>query len=1067
VEMAQCAACEAVLPDAARFCPLCAAPVTTASASEERKLATVMFADLVGSTELGEQDPERTRLLLERFYDAMAAEVVSTGGTVEKFAGDAVMAVFGAPVAQEDHAERSLHAALSMLRRLAELFEGRLQLRIGVNTGEVVVGRPREGSSFATGDAVNVAARLEQAAGPGEILVGSRTVASVRGAFEFEPRQRVDAKGKPGGVDCCRLVRMVATTRSRGVGGLHPVFVGRDSEMGLLAATYQRVTQDQRPHLVTVSANPGVGKSRLLREFWSHLAGQETVPLVRTGHNLAYGQGVTYWALGEILREHLADPESASRSARDPQEVLGLTLGLDPAVELHPLAIRDRLQDAWIGFLSELTATGPVVLLVEDLHWAEEPLLALLELLVRDVPGPLLLLTTTRPELLDTHPSWGHGRNAATVWLEPLSGSAAEELCVQLLDMELPPGLRDVVLVNAEGNPFYVEELLATLIDRGLLIRAGDGWLLGDIDDFVAPDSVQSVLAARIDLLPPAEKSALQVAAVVGRVFWDGPVRALLSGLEPDFVLLEERDFVKRQAGTSMLGQREYSIKHALTREVAYRTLPKARRAHLHAAFAGWLEDRTADQDEHVGLIAHHYAEAVRPEDADLAWGNRPAELRVLQAKAVSWLRRAARAAAARYLVDDALAMLHRAEPLELEPGSKGEIWRAIGEANVLKYAGEEYWEAMLRAVELTTDRVALGEIYSHLAFESTMRGAMWKREPDPALCQSWLDRAIELCPPDSPAYAAALLSKAMRDDDLAAAEIALAIAEAHQEVALISNCWHVLSLIEQVFGGYARALEWARRRLTLVESVTDPDHRMHIYAGLVTAELAAGHVDEAEAYARTGDAIAGHLSPHHSVHAVSGLLAVAEAAARWERIRELQERVETVVAANVDTPCVSNARVLLTCAVACAELGLPGEATRLEASATALGLEGYGFVLDALHARLAILRGDIERLPSLLADSEKWLSASSSYVHGAATRLEALLAADRPEEAEAEALSLRFSQQGTYLYPFGLRALAVVRRDLTLLDRAVASFAALGLVWHAERAADLRPALAGAPGVA
>jgi len=262
--MAACSQCGTVLPAEAQFCPACAAPVERRPPpTEERKLATVVFADLVGSTALADsQDPERTRALLDRFYDAMAAEIERAGGTIEKFAGDAVMAAFGAPAAVEDHAERALHAALAMRRRLEEAFGDRLALRIGVNAGEVVVGRAREGSSFVTGDMVNVAARLEEAAAtPGQILVGERTATAVRGAFEFEAPETVAAKGKPSGVACQRLVRALSLNRPRGIGGLGPAFVGRETELGRLRDAYRSAVSERRPRLVSIIGDAGVGKT--------------------------------------------------------------------------------------------------------------------------------------------------------------------------------------------------------------------------------------------------------------------------------------------------------------------------------------------------------------------------------------------------------------------------------------------------------------------------------------------------------------------------------------------------------------------------------------------------------------------------------------------------------------------------------------------------------------------------------------------------------------------------------------------------------------------------------------
>jgi len=427
---------------------------------DERKLATVVFADLVGSTSLGaDQDPERTRALLERFYDAMASEIAAAGGTVEKFVGDAVMAAFGAPAAQEDHAERALHAALSMQRRLEELFGETLALRIGVNTGEVVVGRAREGSSFVTGDAVNVAARLEQAAEPGEILAGERTVANARGAFEFAEPVTVEAKGKPGGVEGRRVLRALSLMRPRGVSGLRRVFVGRDAELAALEAAYRRVLDNGSTHLVTISGEAGVGKTRLIREFWERLASETPEPLRRTGRCLPYGQGITYWPVGEILKEHFeileSDPPEIVRQRLGERGILGLTLDLDVGGDLHPLAARDRLHAGWVEFMEELVAERPAVVLVEDLHWAEAPLLDLLERLLRDVRGPMLLIATARPELFDLRPAWGGARrDASTIELESLPTEAAVRMLSQLLGAELPGSVSDVVVRQAEGNPF-------------------------------------------------------------------------------------------------------------------------------------------------------------------------------------------------------------------------------------------------------------------------------------------------------------------------------------------------------------------------------------------------------------------------------------------------------------------------------------------------------------------------------------------------------------------------------------------------------------------------------------
>src|SRR5262245_14282987 len=345
----------------------------------ERKLVTVLFADLVGSTELADnEDPERARARLDLFYESMADEIVRAGGTVEKFAGDAVMAVFGAPTAHEDDAERALHAALAMQRRLTEVFGGELALRIGVNKGEVAVGTAREGSSLVSGDAVNVAARLEQGAAAGEILAGERTAAAVRGAFELDDARALAAKGKTRPVRARPVLRALTLARPRGVGGLPPAFVGREPEIELLRATFHRVTRGGEPHLVTVMGDAGVGKTRLVRELWDVLAAEAPEPLRRTGRCLPYGRGITYWPLGEIVKEHfgLLDSDSSEEALRrlGGRDALALALGLDVSPGTHPLAARESLNEAFVAFCSELATSRPTVVLVEDLHWAEDDL---------------------------------------------------------------------------------------------------------------------------------------------------------------------------------------------------------------------------------------------------------------------------------------------------------------------------------------------------------------------------------------------------------------------------------------------------------------------------------------------------------------------------------------------------------------------------------------------------------------------------------------------------------------------------------------------------------------------
>ncbi len=991
----------------------------------ERKLATLLFADLVGSTALGDKlDPEHARDLLEQFYDAMEAEIALGGGTVEKFIGDAVVAVFGAPAAQEDHAERALQTALWMLERLRKLFGDRLALRIGVNSGEVVVGRPREGSSFATGDAVNVAARLEQAAVPGQVLVGERTATLVGDAFEFGEPSTVEAKGKKDGVVARQLRRMVAPRRPRGGHGLVGTFVGRGRELDWL----QQVSVTGEPRFALVVGEPGLGKTALVRELRERLPAGTTF---RLGRCLSYGRSVTYSPLADVLRQELGlrveDPALEKIAGN---EILGLTLGLDVAGDLEPRAAVLALQDAWVRLASDIGARGPAVVVLEDLHWATEPLIELLARVLSDAAGPVLIVGTTRPGRPGLPPG-------ETLILEPLGDDEAGELIDRVLGAPLDAEARELVVRHAEGNPFFVEEVLSDLLDRELLTRRDSGWAL-DAGGLTIPDSVQGVLAARIDLLDPPAKDALRAAAVIGRSFSMAGLAALV-GSAAEVRTLVERGFVRPT-------EPELVFKHALTRDVAYGGLPKAERARRHAAYADWLQGEDTS-DGRAGTLAYHYAEAVDPKIADLAWRDRDEDAARLRASALRWLRRAAELALARFDLEDALGLLERAA--ELRPDD-AELWHSIAHVNALKFDGTAFWESMQKTLELTAGEAERGELFAELSFESTMRGAMWKVAPDWAIVSGWIEQALEHAAPDSRSYAYGLVGKSMLEDDIPTAERAIAIAERLDDVELLSFGLSAHAAVAQFTADFATASELAQRRLGLARRINDPDHLALIHWDSATAELALGHIQDAELHALRHEAIAARLTPHHEVHALGNVLTLDESAGRWDRLHERVERTEQAVAANADTPCVYNPRNLLVSAVACAALGLNDEARRLEAEESALGFEGYELWLDPLRARLALIRGDLDRVEALLDASEKWNWQVYNFVNAVAIRLDALVAVGRADEAAEDAE--RYALPGTYLEPFALRTLGIARGDSALVAQAQKRFEAMGLEWYAAQ---------------
>jgi class 3 adenylate cyclase/predicted ATPase len=1017
--VAFCAKCGASLPRGARFCPNCAHPVAEDKPSEERKLATVLFADLVGSTELADsEDPERSRALLNRFYEGMATEIAEAGGTIEKFIGDAVVAVFGAPAAQEDQVDRALHAALAMRRKLQDSFGDTLRLRIGVNTGDVVLGQPRVGSSFVTGDAVNVAARLEQNAQPGQILVGERTVANARKAFDFGPEAAIEVRGKSKGVVCRALLGIACSHPEHSA----PGFIGRKEELAKLQDAYLGVVESREAALIAIVGEPGVGKSALVREFREWFSTQWPKPTERLGRCLSFGQASAYAPLGEIASEH---PELLDRLP-----VLGLLLGQATPAGLHPLAVRGQLHAAWLELLGELTASGPAVVIVEDVHWAEPELLDLLSDTYQRLRGPLLLLSTARD-----HDALG----GETIHLGALPSIEAGRMVDRFAPSTFTEKVRAFVVDRSDGNPFFIEELLRMLADQGVTHELPR--------TLVLPDTVQALLAARIDLLSAGAKSALQAAAVIGRTFSADPVRALI-GEEPRLELLASRGFVRSNEG-------DFTFTHALTRDVAYGGLTTARRVRIHADYARWLEEAGGGRDEDAAELAHHYSHAVRREDEDLAWQGEEEELVRMRARAVLWLRRAAGLAARRYEMREAVALLERAVELEPDPETQGEIWQEIARANVLYFDGKAFAAAMEKAISLADGDRALADLYAELAFQTMARAGMWGTAPPSDLVQGWIEQALELAAPDTAARAKALIARCYADYDKSAddAEEASAIADRLGDPALRSRGYDVRHLVAFVHGDYREALEWCRRRESFVHELADADTATYVYAFAINPAVACGELDEARRYAALHDKATRPLSPHHRLHGAALLLLLEELLGNWEQALELQELIESRVAESAATPCVLSARSLYLCALAHTHLGNDDEAMRLEAKAAPLAMSGYGTVLDTPRLLLALHRGDLTAVESLLGEpavrATNWFYLTSMAAHF--DGLAALGARERVEDESTRAL-----QPGAYLEPFALRALGIVRRDPALIERAADRFEVFGLGWHAARTREL-----------
>jgi hypothetical protein len=832
------------------------------------------------------------------------------------------------------------------------------------------------------------------------------------------------------------------------------VFVGRETELQALKDAYAAAVANGEPRLVAVFGDPGVGKTRLMRELREWLATQSPAPIHRTGRVLSYGKGTTYWPMGDVLKEHFGISEEEGVEAIGARLVdhpyLGLTLGIGGGEELHPLVVRERLHDAWVDFLGALTRDRPTVLLIEDAHWGEDGLLDLVDTLVAHVAGPLLVLATARQELLDRRPAWGGARGrSSALRLDALPPADTGRMLGELLGAEVPQPILDLVVERAEGNPFFVEELIATFVDRGVLTHVDGAWTFTALPaGFAVPDSVQAVLAARIDLLADAEKAALQAASVIGRTFWTGPMYELVGGERPDVSVLEEREFVRRSPTSTLPGEREYTIKHALTREVAYESLPRARRAQLHADFAAWLDRRMDGREELAPLLAHHYAAAVRPEDLDLAWAGREAEAEELRAKAIAWLRRAGELAIGRYEIEDAISMLRRAVELEPEPARQAELWFAIGHASALQYDGQGMVAAMERALELGADP---GLIYPELAYQWAMRTGMWRSPLGESQYDEWITRASAASPDASPARVKALLAKSMATDEVEPARAALAIANQIGEPLLR---WDATGMLENVLmqaGEFDESLTIAADRLARRSTISDPDRLADALYVTTYLYVVTGHLADARELAREMQETVAGTTAHHRVHGFAIRVMVERAYANWEAIRGLTAQIEAASAANVATPCPYNRGLLVALAAAWTYGGDTSEADRLLAQAEALGMESYRRFLARHSLLLAIARDDRAEIRAVIDQFRPDWLAHDDWEHWS-NLFDGLALLGERERIEAEAG--RWLARDAFVTPFALRALAVVRGDPSLLDDAAARFDSMGA---ALRAAETR----------
>jgi DNA-binding SARP family transcriptional activator len=874
----------------------------------ERKLVTVLCAEL---PEPGEAlDPEELRSAAARAHEPLHAMLRGFGGTLEAPRGGIATALFGAPVAHEDDPERAVRAAIAACER------GHAA-RAGVATGEAIV-EPGDGAELASGQVFTAAARLCRRAPDGAVLVEDVTFRATRDGVAYEPA---------GGEWRAQCVR-----GDRGRARRAAPLVGRERELALLETLHGTVVEERRPRLVTVVGEAGVGKSRLVEELASRVGAGEATVL--TGRCLAFGEGTTYWAAREVLWEAagIALDDSGSAAARKlgaltaehgldatTASALAVSAGISlPENELEgasPESVAEEIALAWPRLLSALAARFPVLVTIEDLHWAEEPLLAMLERIVARSEGPIMLLATARPAFAEAHPGWSYRGGMSQLGLEPLTQAQSHELVERLLPVA-GTALRERVVGLAEGNPFFTEEIAHHLGEEPEPAA-------------VIPNSVRALLAARIDGLPAAEKSALQHAAVVGRRFWVSALEPNQTGLPlpPLLRRLEERGLLVSRTTSSLPGQRELSFAHGLTREVAYASTPRGARCRTHAAVGGWLERLAGDRrGEFIDLLAYHWEAAADPADADLAWPAESPQREEVRSKAVAALLDAGRAARKRFQTEQALRYASRAlglvgsdaerlAVLELEAASLHAAVRA-------DEALAKYLKALALARE-TGDAAAVSRLTAGATLLCARYRGAFTRHDWTATVVELVQQGLGEVGEDSVAFETGALligrlaaprwqglrfgdtSSARRD-----AERVFQIARAIDSPYLLAAGLHGLYkvVIEEGLGECAQLAE------RMVEAAEQMRDRVEAHEAIVIASTSffwAGEFDRAREVADSAIAAAAALSAHHRLHATAVQTACLTAAGRMPELLDATAEVADLVREEGSRTCPYGALAL------------------------------------------------------------------------------------------------------------------------------------------------------------
>ena len=1026
--------------------------------AEERRLVTVLFADVVGSTALGEAlDPEDVRALLARLFSIATEAVERHGGRVEKFIGDAIMAVFGVPVAHDDDPARALSAAMELRDRVRAdpRLGSRVPIRLGVNGGEVIASLQADAGVLVTGDPVNTAARIQSAAEPWSILVGARTVSATSDRFQYGPRVEVEGKGKAAPIPVNELIGVMASRPRRRTTKI----VGREADLDQLRLVARRAFDEGRPYLVSVVAPAGVGKSRLLEEFLGRLDPNVRVAMAQC---LPYGQRLTYWPMRAILLSIVGLAEGTMpdevrsalvawlRTANEPEaertaELLAATIGASE-IEGDRLAVFA----AWRRFVELAAARQPLALVIEDLHWSSDSLLDLVDAVLQPrADVPLVMIVLARPELLDRRPGWGGGRrNAVSIALEPLSAKAVEALVADLLDSPSPEIVKAVV-ARAEGNPFYAGEIVRSLVDR-----LGADPDAAAVEGAIAalPDTVHATVLARLDALPPTARRVVQLGAVLGRTFEPRAIPAVDASITQAVATDGVDDLIDREL--VRLGIRgEVTFRHILIREVAYNTLPRAERARIHGTAGRWFASQasaTGRVDELAELVAFHLREAVTI--GSLTGDPIPGDLAAL---AVEWLRRAAEAAAAGAAAVEAARHLNAAidlAPAELQPElyeRLGQIWGGGG--------GDAGAEAFERAWELAKQQRKGPEMELRVLGQAMWMRSRWigamarvQSEEEKEHRYAEIERLMELETSDVARFHGELalgfrsssLEGAVSEEELSLADVwaAKAVETARKlgQPDLLSAALDGADANALSRDDMARVLEYVEERHAIEDRVSTPE-RADAWIVHAWAETIRGNLREAEQAAERSRAGLGTgQAASFVLGATSWRIVALHALGRWDEAMSDAARAERALQeSELATPWYAFNGFLAAAAVARAR----ADSVTFEYwKSLMLRLTERGDPGPRTQSMLGYLTGDLDDLARGTIHGFRAFSPRLDYVHLAAAHL-----ADRRHPVDADAIGplIDYAEaRGLLLISSQARRLrGIVTGERADLDRALAGF--------------------------